>query len=220
MAQGGDRLFVDPGHQARDARLCPQRLAGGARRVDRSEVPHLVGLRRQYRNRIHPRPTARGYQLLLVHRHDRLVIWAQLRGQASAVTDSLWAHHRRPDRVCPVPGRDPASAPVAGATDLHRYPALDRDAARRPFRRAGAAGGARQRGARVLPAAAASVTEASRWRWSSAQRRSRSGFICCSFAVGSGGCHTGRSRSRRMSAGDPSSPLSRPAMRLRLSGMR
>src|SRR5205823_4922636 len=123
------------------------------------EVPHLVGLRRRCRNRVHPRPDTREYQLLLVHRRDWLVFLALLYGQASAVAGSRWGDDRRPDRVCPVPGRNPASAPLGRGTDLHRYPALDRDAARRPFRRAGAAGGARQRSARVLPAAAASITE-------------------------------------------------------------
>ena len=51
---------------------------------------------------IHARPAAREYQLLLVHRRDRLVILALLRGQAPAVANSRWAHHRRPDRICPA----------------------------------------------------------------------------------------------------------------------
>ena len=47
LAQGGDRLSVDPGHQAADAELRSDRLAGRPGRVDHREVPHLVGLRRR-----------------------------------------------------------------------------------------------------------------------------------------------------------------------------
>jgi len=45
--------------------------------------------------RIHPRPSARQYQLLLVHRRDRLILLALLCPHASAVADP-----RRPDRRC------------------------------------------------------------------------------------------------------------------------
>ncbi len=41
----GDRLPVDPGHEAADARLRAHRLAGGARGVDRGEVPDVERLR-------------------------------------------------------------------------------------------------------------------------------------------------------------------------------
>ena len=41
-----------------------------------------------------------------------------------------------------------------GVAPVHRHPSLDGDAARRPFRGDGAAGGARRRGPRVLPVAA------------------------------------------------------------------
>ena len=85
-----------------------------------------------------------------------------------AIGSSFWPYYARmhgpwpipdgatvdvPDGLRPVPARDPAPAALAGGTDLHRHPALERDAARRPFRGHGAAGSTGGGGARVLPAA-------------------------------------------------------------------
>ena len=82
--------------------LRAHRLAGRPRRLDHRKVSLLVRLRRQCRDRIHPRPTARQYQLLLVHRRDRFVILAILRAYASAVAHSRRADRRCPDRICGV----------------------------------------------------------------------------------------------------------------------
>jgi pimeloyl-ACP methyl ester carboxylesterase len=71
---------------------------------------------------------------LLVHRRDRLVFLAVLWGQAPAVAHSRRANHQCSDRVRPFPSRDRAAASLAGGTHLHRYPALERHAVRRPFR--------------------------------------------------------------------------------------
>ena len=87
LAQGGDRLRVDPRHAAANPELRPDRFSGGARGVDRREIPRLVRLRRRCRERLHPRPDARQHQLLLVHRRDRLVILSLLFPRSSALDD-------------------------------------------------------------------------------------------------------------------------------------
>ena len=46
LVRGGDRLPAHPGHEAADARLRSDRLAGGGRRVDHREAPLLERLRR------------------------------------------------------------------------------------------------------------------------------------------------------------------------------
>ena len=46
LAARRDGLHADPGDEAPDARLRPQRLAGRAGRLDRGEVPHVERLRR------------------------------------------------------------------------------------------------------------------------------------------------------------------------------
>ena len=43
LAEGGDRLSVDPGHQAADPGFRADRQPSRAGRLDRGEVPHLVG---------------------------------------------------------------------------------------------------------------------------------------------------------------------------------
>ena len=53
LAEGGDRLSVDPGHAAADAELRPDRLAGRPGGVDHREVPRLVRLRRRRGERVH-----------------------------------------------------------------------------------------------------------------------------------------------------------------------
>ena len=53
LAEGGDRLSVDPGHPAADPGLRADRFAGRPRRLDRREIPRLVRLRRRCRERVH-----------------------------------------------------------------------------------------------------------------------------------------------------------------------
>ena len=147
LPQGGDRLPVDPGHQAADAGLRPDRLARRPRGLDRREVPHLDRLRRQPRERRQPRRDAGQHLALLVHRRDRLVVLALLRAHARPLADPRGRDRRRADGLCRVPEGDPAPAALAGREDLHRHPALERDAEGRALRRAGAARGAGARGA-------------------------------------------------------------------------
>jgi hypothetical protein len=97
------------------------------------------------------RPVAGECQLLLVHRCDRLLVLALLRPPARAVADTGWANDRRADRLRGVPARDHPSAEIAGGAHVYRHPAVDRDAARWPFRRDGAARGAGRRNPRILP---------------------------------------------------------------------
>src|SRR5207245_1011789 len=63
--QGGGRLPAQPGHQAADARLRPQRLARRPRRLDRREVPHLERLRRGDRAPLHEGPAVDQHHALL-----------------------------------------------------------------------------------------------------------------------------------------------------------
>src|SRR3954447_4220649 len=154
LPEGGDRLPVDPRHAAADPGVRADRFARGPRRLDRREVPDLVRLRRRRRDRVQQGPDAGQHRALLVHRRHRLVVLSVLRAPARAVADSGRSHGRRADGLRRVPARDPAAAALVGGTDVHRHPALERDAARRPFRGDGAAGRAGGGGAGVLPAAA------------------------------------------------------------------
>jgi hypothetical protein len=144
VAERGNRLSMDTRNPAADACLWPHGLAGRARRMDRREVPRLVGLLRGCPERVHARPAPREYQPLLVQRRDRLIVLALLCAHARAVADSGRADHRRPDGVRSVSARDHPPAPLAGGPDLQRHPAMEHHGTWRPFRRAGAAGGARQ----------------------------------------------------------------------------
>src|SRR5260370_391661 len=105
--------------------------------------------------------------------HLTLCVAALSRADGGAGADSGGAAHRRSGGVRSVPGRRHPPAPLAGGTDLQRHPAVERHAARRPFRRAGAAGGARQRGARILPAAAGYAGANSKPSCSTPRQRSR-----------------------------------------------
>ena len=99
VAEGGDRLPVDPGHAPADAGLRADRLAGGPRRLDRREVPRLVRLRRRRRVGVHQGPAARQHLPLLVHRRHRLVVLALLRAPARAVADPRGRDGRGADRA-------------------------------------------------------------------------------------------------------------------------
>jgi microsomal epoxide hydrolase len=70
------------GDAAPDAFFCVDGFAGWIGGLDRGEIPCLVGLRRRCRKRDRPRPHARRYLALLVHRRDRFVILALLRKAA------------------------------------------------------------------------------------------------------------------------------------------
>jgi pimeloyl-ACP methyl ester carboxylesterase len=139
------------GHAAADPGLCADRLAGRARGVDRRQVPRLVRLRRRCRERDRPRPHAGEYQPLLVHRRDRLVLLSVLRPHAPALALARTGH--RAGRLRRIPGRDPAPAEESRRTCLHRHPAVDRDAAGRPFRGDGTARRTGARDPRILPPA-------------------------------------------------------------------
>ena len=116
------------------------RFAGRPRRLDRREVPHLDRLRRRRRERAHARtgcsPTSSLYWFTGAIGSSFWPYYARMHGPWP-VPDGR--HGRRADRLRAVPARDPAPAALAGCAHLHRHPALERDAARRPFRRHGAA---------------------------------------------------------------------------------
>ncbi len=65
-----DRLPMDPGDQAADARVRAQRFAGWAAGVDRREVPHVERLPWRRREELHARPTADQRDDLLGHADD------------------------------------------------------------------------------------------------------------------------------------------------------
>jgi pimeloyl-ACP methyl ester carboxylesterase len=132
-----DRLPVDPGNAAADARLRAHRFAGWPRGVDRREVPRLVGLRRRRRERLHQGPTARRRRALLVHRRDRRVVLALLRADARAVAIPDGGVHV--PMAMPRSARDPARAALARRAHVQRHPALDGDGQGRPLRGDGAA---------------------------------------------------------------------------------
>src|SRR5439155_1831564 len=88
LAARGNRLPVDSGHEAADARLRSQRLTGGAGGLDRREIPHVERLRRRGRATLLERHLAHERDALLGHRRDQLVVLAVLRALASAVADS------------------------------------------------------------------------------------------------------------------------------------
>ncbi len=125
LAEGGDRLSVDSGDAAADAEFWSDRLARGVGRLDRREIPGLVGLRRRCGERVHARSVAGQYQPLLVHRRDRLLVLPVLLPHASALADPGRRQHRRADRLCRVSARNPACAAIARRANLHRHPPLD-----------------------------------------------------------------------------------------------
>ena len=115
----------------------PQTLAfgltdspAGPRGVDPGEVPRLDRLQRRSRQRRQPRRDAGQHLALLVHRRDRLVVLALLRAHARALADRRGPNRRRADGLRRVSQGDPAPAALGGREDLHRHPALERDAAR------------------------------------------------------------------------------------------
>ena len=129
LAQGGDRLPVDPGHPPADAGLRPHRLAGRARGLDRREVPRLDRLRRRRRVRRSARTSCSA---------NIALYWF-----TGAIGSSFWPYYarlhgpwpipegaiERADRLLRVPARDPAPAALGRRAHLHRHPALERDAA-------------------------------------------------------------------------------------------
>ena len=128
LAQGGDRLPVDPGHPAADAGLRAHRFAGGARRLDRREVPRLVRLRRRRRVGVHQGPAARQHRPLLVHRRHRLLVLALLRAPARALADP-GRHHGVPTGYCEFPReilRPPRSVAERTFADIRRWSVMPR----------------------------------------------------------------------------------------------
>ena len=73
MAARGGRLRSHPGHEAADAGLRPDGLAGGTGGVDRGEVPDVERLRRGRRERVHEGRAADQHRHLLAHGDDRVV---------------------------------------------------------------------------------------------------------------------------------------------------
>ena len=132
------------------------RLAGRPRGLDRGEVPRLVGLRRRCRARHQPRPHARRYLALLVHRRDRLVILALLR-------PASWLAILPPGEVITVPTgyaqfpREILKPPRSAAERVFKeHPPLERHGEGRTFRGAGTTRSSRARGTRLLPGIALS----------------------------------------------------------------
>src|SRR6266513_631246 len=151
LAEGRDRLSMDPGHQAPDPRLWPRRFARGPGRLDRREVPQLERLRRGDRERDPPRRPARQHFALLAQRRDRLVLLALLRPRPSPLADPRGQDRRRADRLCGISEGGPEAAAVPGRQDLYEHPSLDRNEKGRPFRRPRTAAGSRRGSDRVLP---------------------------------------------------------------------
>ncbi len=91
----GDGLLDRAGDQTADGRLRPHRLARRAVRLDRREVPRLVGLRRPPGELLQPRRAARQRDGLLAER-DRRLLGAPLLGE-------LRHRLRRRSRRSPTP---------------------------------------------------------------------------------------------------------------------
>ena len=131
------------------------RLAGRPRRLDRREVPRLVRLRRRRRDRCSPRtscsPTSAstGSPARSARRSGRTTRACTGRGRSRTARRSTCrpATAEFPREIL----RPPRSLAERTYTDIRRW---TRDAARRPLRRDGAAGGAGPGDPRVLPAAA------------------------------------------------------------------
>ncbi|BCM83959.1 epoxide hydrolase family protein [Methylobacterium indicum] len=105
------------------------------------KIPVLVGLRRHDRDGDSPRPDARQYLALLVHRRDRLVVPPLLFPDAPALAGAGRGEGAGADGLRGVPEGDGPPAPLAGrANDVRGSSPLDRDAARRALRRPRAAG--------------------------------------------------------------------------------
>src|SRR5437879_642664 len=138
-------------HRAVTARLRPLLCARAEALWDRGDrrcVPRLVGLRRRCRVGVQQGSAPREYQPLLVHRGDRLVVLAVLCAAAPAL--AVAGTGRRPNRLCRIPGRNPATAAQPRRASLCRYPALDGHEEGRPFRRDGTARRAGIRDPRIL----------------------------------------------------------------------
>jgi pimeloyl-ACP methyl ester carboxylesterase len=154
LPEGGSRLPVDPGDEAADAGLRPERLARRPGGLDRREVPQLDRQRRRPRECRPARRDAREHHLVLGDRGHRLVVLALLRARAPRMAGARRQDGGRADGLRRVPARDPAAAALGGRAAVQRHPSLDDAAQGRPLRRAGAARGSGARDPRVLPALA------------------------------------------------------------------
>ena len=140
LPEGGDRLPVDPGHAPADARVRALGFSGGARRVDRREVPRLDRLRRRPAQRVVDRRNARrtsactGSPTASARRSGRTTRACTGRGRSTGGSACPRATASSRARSC---GRR-ATRPSA----CSRHPALERDAQGRALRRARAARGA------------------------------------------------------------------------------
>ena len=121
--QGRNRLPVDPGHAAADARVRPVRLSRGSRGVDHREVSRVDRLRRRSAQCAHM---------------DEMLGDISLYWFTNCIGASFWPYyarmhgpwpidgrHRRADGVLRISARDPAPAAPGGATRVRRYPAVD-----------------------------------------------------------------------------------------------
>ena len=105
------------------------RLARRPRCLDRGEIPCLVRLQRRRGKRLHPRPTAREHQPLLVHRRNRLVVLPVLLLHASAMADPRGRPDRGADRLRAFPReilRAPRSLAERTYTNLQRWTVMSR----------------------------------------------------------------------------------------------
>ena len=132
LYQGRDRLPVDPGHQAADARVRPDRLASRPCRMDRGEVPRLDRQRRQSGDAVS---------------RDEMLANISLYWFTGAIGSSFWPYYARmhgPGRYLRVrPSRCRQAMPNFPRRScarrvrwrrLHRHPALDCDAEGRALR--------------------------------------------------------------------------------------
>ena len=183
MAARGDRLPVDPGHQAADARLCADRFACRSGGMDRRKIPLLVRLQRHHRARDPARPHAGGHFIVLVYRGDRLLVLALLRASARLGDPASRRQDLRADRLCAIPAGNAESPAPQRRARVHRYQALERHAQRRTFRSAGTAATARQRGAGFFQGIAltGSVSGPARALWKFTLRPLRAAILCASI---------------------------------------
>ena len=100
MAEGGNRVPVDPRHQAANPGIRADRFAGGAAGLDRGEIPHLVGLRRRSESAIS---------------RDHLLANVSLYWFTGAIGSSFWPYYARIHGQWPIPSGGTVDVPMGYA---------------------------------------------------------------------------------------------------------
>ena len=162
MAEGRNRLPMDPGHAAADPCVRAHRLPGRSRRVDHREISRMVRLRRRFGVCVYEGRALSEYQPILVHQSDRLFILAILRAHAQTMAGPRQWRHYGADRLLRISPRDTPSAEIASGTHIHRYSSMDSHASRRSFCGNGAARSFSRRDSRAFPAASHGACERAR----------------------------------------------------------